>query len=308
MSLRACVAAALALCAATTGCASSPDSLQEGPGAGESSSGSSDGGAVGSVGLNLSLPAGQSIEVVSWTISGPNGAASVVQSGAAHSQGSGFSFLVGGIPAASNYRVALSGTATDGSVTCTGATPFDVASRTTTQVTLLLACSVSTAGAHVTLVNGTSFNCAAANGIASSPSETTVGHSVALTGHVAAPDPNALTYAWSAASGAFDSPTSGSTGFQCTAPGPVTVTLTVADGPVPAGQSCSASLATSTVVITCDSPQGPPDAGASPVPATPPWGVAAMVAALAALGAHATRRRQGARTWPALDDEPPGQA
>lgn len=298
MSVRVCIAAAVALCAAATGCSSSPDS-QGAPGPGESPGGSH-GGMAGSVGLNLALPSGQSIEVINWTISGPNGAASVVESGAAHSQSSGFSVLVGGIPAASNYQVTLSGTATDGSVTCTGAARFDIAPRTTTPVSVLLACSVSTAGAHVTLVNGTSFNCAAANGIAASPSETTVGHSVALTGRVAAPDPNALTYAWSAPSGVFDNPTSGSTGFECTAPGAVTVTLTVADGPVPAGQSCSTSLATSTVVITCDSPQGPPDAGtdaaAPSVPAMPPWGVAALVAALSGLGAHATRRRNRART------------
>lgn len=289
-NLRVGIAAVLALSATMAGCASSPDGLQGEPGSGDLWSDAATSDAVGGVGLTLTLPSGESIEVLDWTISGPNGAASVVQSGAAHSQSAGFSFLVGGLPAASNYRVTLSGTATDGSVTCTGAAPFDITPRTTTQVSLLLACSISTAGAHVTRVNGTSFNCAAANGIAANPSETTVGHSVALTGHASAPVANTLTYAWSAPSGVFDNPTSGTTGFQCTAPGAVTVTLTVADGPVPAGQSCAASLDMSTAVVTCDSPQGPP-----PVPSMPPWALAALVAAVAGLGARAARRN-GART------------
>jgi|HubBroStandDraft_6_1064221.scaffolds.fasta_scaffold292313_2 hypothetical protein len=256
--------------------------------------------------MQLILPSGQEIEVVSWALTGPNGLATVVQSGNVDSQSLGVSFLVGGIPAASGYSITLSGTATDGSVTCTGAAQFNVAARTTTDVSVELACSVATGGSRVTLVNGTAFDCAGTSGIAASPTETTVGHSVSLHGLATGPAPAALTYQWSAPTGTFDQPTAATSNFECASAGPVTVTLVVGDGPVPSGQSCSSAIDTATAVITCDavppSDAGAPgdggvDAGqdgggpAAPVPATPPGAVAALCAALFAIGSWASRRR-----------------
>jgi hypothetical protein len=286
-----------ALALAAVSCSSSPDSSS-----GARSSEPGDG--VGALHMQLVLPSGESIEVVSWALTGPSGASTVVQSGKVNSQSLGVSFLVGDIPAGHGYDIALSGTATDGSVTCTGSAPFDVASRTTTDVSVELACSVATGGSHVTLVNGTAFDCAGTNGIAASPTETTLGHSVSLRGMAAGPNPTGLSYQWSAPTGTFDQPTASATNFECTTAGPVTVTLVVGDGPVPSGQACSASIDTATAVITCDVEQPPPPDGGAPdaapmrAPAMPPAAVASMAIAMLALGSRLTRRRKASGASP----------
>jgi hypothetical protein len=66
----------------------------------------------------------------------------------------------------------------------------------------------------------------------------------------------------------------------------VNVTLAVADGPVPAGNSCTTALTTKTVAVQCDA-VGPP-----PVPALPPWATGALAAAVMCLGAVAAKRRR----------------
>jgi hypothetical protein len=261
---------------------------------------------TGSVGFQLSLPSGQQIPVLSWAVSGPNGLPTVVQSGTLTAQSAGVTFLIGNLPVASGYEIALTGTATDGSVVCSGSASFAVASRTTTPVVVELACSTATAGAHVTLVNGTSFNCAASNNVSASPTETSVGSSVMLSATATAPVPGAVTYSWSAPSGTFASSAAASTGFTCTSAGMVNVTLVVGDGPVPAGSSCDTSLDTRTIAIQCDAAMqadagGTPDAGggqpdggaggSTPAPALPPWAASALAAVLLGLGWVASGRR-----------------
>src|SRR5271155_1649177 len=76
---------------------------------------------TGSVGMQLTLPGGEQITSVSWTVTGPNGAPTVVQSGNVPVGSSNtISFLVGGIPVGSNYTISLSGSSTDQAVSCTG--------------------------------------------------------------------------------------------------------------------------------------------------------------------------------------------
>ena len=250
-------------------------------------SGAGGGQEYGYVGLKLMLPSGQSIEVVDWKITGPNSATTVVQSGTVNSQSSGVSLLVGNIPAGNGYLIALSGTAVDGSVTCSGSAPFNVAVRATTSVSIQLACAVASNGAHVTRINGSSYDCAALSSVSASPTETTVGGIATVSGMANGPVPGALTYGWSAPTGSFDSPTAATTKFTCTAGGPVTLTLVVGDGPVPAGESCSSALSVKTLTIACDIGVQPP-----PAPAVPRLGLLAMAAALLGIGCFATRRRQ----------------
>ncbi len=261
---------------------------------------------TGAVGFELSLQTGQQIPVLSWTISGPNGAATVVKNGTLPSESAGVTFLVGNLPVASGYQISLGGTANDGSIVCVGSAPFDVANRVTTPVVIDLACSTATQGAHVTLVNGTSFNCAAWSNVSASPTETTVGGTVTLSATAAGPIPGNITYDWSAPSGTFGNASTASSSFTCTQVGPVSVTLVVGDGPVPAGSSCNASLDTRTFVIQCDAAMqadagggqpdgGGPDGGGNgpppAAPALPVWATGALAGALLALGALASRRR-----------------
>src|SRR5579883_890300 len=217
------------------------------PGAGSAAQG------TGTVGMDLTLPGGAVINTVNWTVTGPNGASTVVQTGSvAVGNSSSVSFLVGGIPAGAGYSIALSGQSTDGSVTCSGSSAFNVTARTTTNVSVQLQCSSAAADAGSALVNGSTFNCAAWNSATASPAETTVGTAVSLAATATGPNPAALTYAWSAPSGTFDNPSSPTPQFTCTVPGTVTVTLNVGDGPVPDGGACNASLASTTLQVTCD--------------------------------------------------------
>ncbi len=209
---------------------------------------------TGIVGMTLTLLGGEMITTISWTVTGPNGAATVVQSGAVNVQNSlSASFQVSSIPAGSGYSISLSGTSLDGSVTCSGAVSFSVAARMTTTVADLLQCNPTAFEAGSLSVSGVPYSCAIWNGISALPSETTIGHSVAVSATATGANPSGLTYAWSAPSGTFDTPNAANANFMCAAVGPVTLTVVVGDGPVPDGGACNLSLDTTTVQVQCDS-------------------------------------------------------
>ncbi len=210
-------------------------------------------GSVGTVGLKLTLPGGEQLNSVSWTITGPNGASTPVESGSVNvTNSTSISFVAGGIPAGAGYTVTITGTTTDGTITCSGSMTFSVAARATTNVTVLMQCGSPTPEAGSAAVGGQIYSCGNANGVSASPGETTLGNSVALSASATGPNPAGLTYSWSAQSGTFSASTGQSTSFTCTGQGPVPVTVTVSDGPVPVGGSCGA--ATSTVTVQCDAP------------------------------------------------------
>jgi hypothetical protein len=171
-------------------------------------------------------------------------------------------------------------------------------------VSVALACSVATMGSQVTLVSGASFNCAALTNVSAVPAEAFVGGSIALTASASGPVPSSLTYAWSAPSGSFDQPNAASTHFQCTVPGPVSVTVTAADGPVPPGSACNVPLSTKTVSLQCDAAVqdagsdagGGSDAGTPPVvPALPEWAGLLLGLGMLGLGARSSRRPRPGR-------------
>jgi hypothetical protein len=222
--------------------------------------GSAQGDNVGSVGMHLTLPGGEEIQTIAWTITGPSGTSTVVQTGTVAVQNSAaISFLVGNLPSGTNFTIALSGTSTDGSVTCAGSAQFNVVARTTTKVSVALQCNTTVSQTGSTLVNGTTYDCASVNFVTANPAETTVGNSIALSASAAGPNAGALTYAWSTSSGAFDAPNSAQANFMCASSGAVTLTLTVGDGPVPQGSSCNPTLDSAVIQVQCDS--APSDAG-----------------------------------------------
>lgn len=218
-----------------------------------SSSGGNPSDDVGSVGLSLTLPGGQTVNAITWTITGPNGASSIVQQGTVNVQNStAINFTVSGIPAGTNYTVTVTGNSTDGTVTCSGSAQFSVSARTTTSVSDLLRCTSTVSEAGSVSISGQTYSCAAWSSVSVSPSETTVGTSVSLSATATAPSASALTYAWSAPTGSFTAPGSANTSYTCAAAGSVVVTLTVGDGPVPDGGSCDPALSTTTLAVVCD--------------------------------------------------------
>jgi hypothetical protein len=115
-----------------------------------------------------------------------------------------------------------------------------------------LQCNAAIAEAGSVFINGMTSSCAAVSALSAIPADVTVGHSVAVSGVATGPNPTGLTYAWSAPSGSFDTPAAAQASYTCAAAGPVTLTLTVADGAVFDGGTCNAALATQTVQVRCE--------------------------------------------------------
>jgi hypothetical protein len=235
---------AATLCVQQVACSSTAG--HPGPGAGSTAPED-----LGSIGMNLTLAGGQNVSSVSWVVTGPNGASTVVQQGAVPVQNSRtISFRVSGLPAGNGYQITLTGTSSDGSVTCTGSAQFSVTARATTTVVDTLQCNAALSEAGSVQVGAPLYNCAAAGSVSVSPSEAATGTPISLIATATGVDPSAITYAWSAPSGSFSAPSAASTNFTCSTPGTVTLTLTVGDGTVPTGAVCP--NATTTVQVTCD--------------------------------------------------------
>ena len=246
-------AGAAAIAGAQVGCSSPGQTSLDSPSSSDLGTSSSSADGTGTVGMELTLPGGEQINSVTWTVTGPNNASTVIQTGTVNvGSSTTVSFLVGGIPAGSNYNISLSGSSADGTVACAGTAQFNTTARTTTNVAVALQCATSASEAGSALINGSTFNCATWNSVSASPNETTVGNAVAVAVSAAGPNPAGLTYAWSAPSGSFDNAAAAAPHFTCGAPGAVTLTVTVADGAVPAGASCNAASATTTVQVQCD--------------------------------------------------------
>jgi hypothetical protein len=209
------------------------------------------------------LPGGEAVNTLSWTVTGPNGATSVVKQGTVNVQGSSaINFQIGNIPAASGYTLTLSATSVDGNVTCAGSASFSVTGHATTSISVVMTCNAGPGDGGNANVGAQLVNCGTAGAIAASPSELSVGGTTTVMATATAPNPATITYAWSAPSGIFSSPTSATTDFTCTTTGPVTLTLTVGDGPVPDAGMCNMGRAQNTVQVQCDPAQeaGAPDA------------------------------------------------
>jgi hypothetical protein len=222
---------------------------------------------TGTVSLKLTLPGGEQVNVIHWIISGPNGAATVVQSSSVTVQALAVNFLVSGIPAAPGYSVTLSGTSADSAVTCSGAAQFGVTAHATTLVAVQMACGLASTTGRGTSVNGTTYDCASLSFVSANPIGVTVGGSVALASLASGPLPGMLTYAWSSSTGSFSEPNEPTTSFTCTQIGSAMVTVTVGDGPVPAGSTCGSALDTTTITVVCEPP--PCTGVGTGTPATP---------------------------------------
>src|SRR5271167_4767042 len=130
---------------------------------------------VGEVGFKLTLPGGETINTVTYTITGPN---AFTETNSVPVQNSTtISFLVGGIPVGNNYSVTISGTSVDGSVTCSGSATFSVVAHTTTTVTDTLQCTQTVGEAGAILVNAPTYGCASIfqGSISASPTQTAIG-------------------------------------------------------------------------------------------------------------------------------------
>jgi hypothetical protein len=232
----------------------------------------------GTIGIKLTLPGGDQISSVTFALD--NSAGSLIPLGVANpgtlsvSNSTSIDFQIGGVPAGSGDSITLSATTRAGA-TCQGsATGISVASRATTNVTVQMLCASPGNDAGNLSVTGSLNYCGTWTGLSSGSngSEVFVGETITLSATAIGGNPNNLGYTWSQTP---VSPTTGPIGvlgptgtsgpasdeaagpsdaipFMCTSPGTATITLTVDDGPLPAGISCPASLTTVTATVTCD--------------------------------------------------------
>jgi uncharacterized protein YjiK len=197
--------------------------------------------ARGSIGLSLQLASGATLNSVSYTITGPNNFSRAGTIDTSH--GAIVSTTIGGLPAGSGFSIALDGTATDGGTHCAGSAPFDVAAHMTTAVSVHLTCNEQPHTGSV-LVNGTLNICPVVDGISASPANVFVGSSVALTAaaHDSDSGPAAIAYHWTTTGGTLSAADVQNPSLACTAPGVVTVSVTVTD---------SDCAGTSSLTVTC---------------------------------------------------------
>jgi len=222
---------------------------------------------AGEIGLKLTLQGGQTINSLNYVLSNGTAADGLtgiipLPTGAA---GAGPftvpTFEIVPVVAASGYTITLSGTSTDGSVTCSGssAPPFAVTVGNETVVPVLVTCTATVTTGSVEVVPTiqncpTIGNLTAINGTATT---TAPGNTSTIFGAAVGPTPSALTYTFSVLSGTGTLGTttvasgnaSASVVFTCPAVAENdTIQLVTSDQ---AGAVCPTSLSTATVVVKC---------------------------------------------------------
>jgi hypothetical protein len=231
-------AAALAACAiaAGIGCSGVPVDTGEGTV-----------GATGSIGLQLTPGPGVVIDIVSYTMTGPNGftrAGSIDVSNSAT-----LSAQIGGLPPGAGYTITLTATSTDGKTNCLGSANFDVAANTTTNVPVTFRCVKQKNNGSV-IVGGTLNVCPSIDNLLITPLRAPVGGTIMLDATASDLDgvPAPLSYTWTTTGGTLSGASTAHATLTCTAAGTPLVTLTVSDGDP--GPNCPA---TQSFDVTCAS-------------------------------------------------------
>jgi len=202
-------------------------------------------GDVGSMGFELQVAPGVTINTISWTIS--NAGTAFSQSGTVNVQNSNtIKFQVDGLPAGAGYTISLTATTVDGAFSCAGSAGFSVAAGMTNPVSLTLTCTANGNGSGTVVISGSTAVCATITALSVLPLETTVNGSIALSASATAGSLTPM-FSWTATAGTFDNATSATPMFTCpSTPATVTITLTVS----PNGNNCPSAV--QSVDVTCD--------------------------------------------------------
>jgi hypothetical protein len=191
-------------------------------------------GRVGSLGIELQVAPGITLNGVAYAITGPasfskTGSFNVTQTGK-------IAATISPIPAGQGYSITLSAIAVEGSASCTGSASFDVLAHLTTPVTVAVLCHEAPRSGSV-LINGTANLCPLLDGVSATPGEVLIGGTIALMAdaHDADAGPAPLSYHWSASSGVLSDANAQNPTFTCSVAGPATLTVSVSDGDPTAG-------------------------------------------------------------------------
>ena len=183
---------------------------------------------VGSVGFNLDVAPGVTLNSVTYSITG-NG---FTKSGTIDTSGAPvISGTIGGIPAGNGYTITLTAPSVENGTVFSGSATFNVTARGTTSVTIRLRGGGTTGNGSIN-VTGTINVGPVIDELTATPLTVFVGSTVTLTGVGRDPDhaPSPLSYYWSTTGGLIDNPVAASSTLTSSNPGTFTVKLTVSDG------------------------------------------------------------------------------
>ena len=253
-------------------CSGSSQENSGGGPASNSTTASSPGGDVGTLGFALTLPGGAVLSSVTYDLltssSTPVSLPNAPNPGTVNvSNSASIEFQLGGVPAAIGDSISLTASIVGGGSCQGSASGINVAAGGTTNVTVQMLCSLPGQDAGNLFVNGTASYCGTWTSLSTTSSEVYVGESIVLTATATGANPGNLGYTWTMSNpiGAFGA-TSGGVGaqgqdegvgpsdpmqFLCTAPGTTTITVVVDDGPNDAG-TCPTNLTTTTTTVLCD--------------------------------------------------------
>jgi hypothetical protein len=173
-----------------------------------------------------------SVRSIDYTITG-NGIEPLVGTISLADPNSTPSIDVGGIPPAFQYLLELRAAPDDGSGQCYGAATFDVAPGRSVDVAISLVCSYPTK-VQTIMIDGMTDYCPSLASYAASPSTGIVGGAaVSLSATAFSFYSEAPMFFWQASMGDLSSEDTSVTSYTCTAPGLVTLTVTVTDGLCP---------------------------------------------------------------------------
>jgi arylsulfatase A-like enzyme len=185
---------------------------------------------AGSLGLNLEVAPGITLNSVTYTVTG-NGFS---KTGTIDSSGTPtISGTIGGIPAGNGYTITLTATSAEGGLTFTGSASFNVTAGGTTSVTIRLRSPGKGKNGSVT-VNGTVNVGPVIDELTVTPLTVSVGSSISLTavGSDADSGPSPLSYYWTTTGGVIADPVNPNATLTSATPGTFTVKLTLSDGDI----------------------------------------------------------------------------
>jgi hypothetical protein len=182
---------------------------------------------TGSLGLNLELAPGVTINEVDWEITGGD---MEPMSGTIDTSapGSTASVEVFGLPPGDGYTVTLTATDESGEVSCGGDADFSVEVGVSTDVMVFLNCKLPNRLGGVR-VNGKFNICAELAKVVVSPLQTSVGNDISLSAQGVDAEQDDIAYLWTASSGSIADPAAQETTFTCTEAGESNIMIAVSD-------------------------------------------------------------------------------
>jgi hypothetical protein len=201
---------------------------------------------VGRVELALVILPGITLSTASYTLTRTTG--EVTTGTVAVADSADVPVTLSGVRAG-RYTLVVSGTASDGVITCSSQpTTVNIEMGATSVVTVHLTCAPPPGTGNV-VATGAVHLCPSLENLGAVPGEAKVGGVIALSAVASAPAPTPapLGYAWTASSGTLNDPSLMGPLFTCTTAGVATLSVALSDG----DPTCTDSLS---INVTCTAP------------------------------------------------------